>query len=392
MRLKEDASSSALNGNSTSTSNSSIFKSFRHDQTLNNFKGAAAHQLADALLTGKQKMNGFGDRPKRDHGSSLIDRLLSVAKATKPPPVDQAHKFYDEDYNDLVNFLYYLRYYRKTDQERHNSSVFTTNSPLGNHTESIYDKNLTDTFHYADYQPPPQISYEIGPLPAALIQLLIIVLVMLFVLLLCKCNKLMAFCQHQKTPEELEDERYHDTMRFKDYLCYICLRCKHKHRKRRHRKFIRKKFTGKSDFGPTGRSSRSYSLTQKLTRSGGVRKRKTSIIFRRRSAICQPANSNPSLTSPNSYRNKSRRRTIKVKMSNARVSMGGVIDESQEAVFGKENNANQNSMNENINNNNSKKVTVGKHEIINEDDYDDDDYDNNNNINNEEEDDENCVL
>jgi hypothetical protein len=193
----------------------------------------------------------------------------------------------------------------------------------------------------ATLPPTHHVFYEIAPVPAALIQLLIIILVVLFVLLLCKCNKLMAYCQHVKTPEELEDERYHDDMRFKDYLCYLCIRCKHTHRKRRHRKFIRKKFVdgGLSEGG--GRLSRAYSVNPRLSRVGGMRKRKASIIFRRRSAICQPAGGGPIIgggsfngsanSVSSSYRNKNRRRTTRVKLTEPGQAMAGaVIDEAAE--------------------------------------------------------------
>jgi hypothetical protein len=394
MRLKEDALPDTLNTTNINNKTSGLLFNLTNGKRLNSLVKASAYKLVEVFSSSENKTSGLlRNRHKRNEGnssgsssSSLLDRIISVAKATptlvRPPPldIDHSHKFYDEDYTDLINFLYYLRYNRKVSQERHNASIFATNSSLANQTH-LFDKNGTTftSHHPPNHHDPSHISYEIGQVPAALIQLLIIALVMLFVLLLCKCNKLMAFCQHQKTPEELEDERYHDTMRFKEYLCYICLRCKHKHRKRRNRKFIRKKFIGKNDSGAMSRASRSYSLSQKLTRTGGVRKRKASIIFRRRSAICQPANRNPSLTSANSYRNKSRRRTTKVRMSNARLSMGGaVIDESNEPGFDNEN--------KNIDEG-KQKMIANKHGIINEDDYDDDDYDN---INNEE--DENCVF
>ena len=165
----------------------------------------------------------------------------------------------DEDvnhkYTDLFNFLNFLKEHAK----RKNAST------------EIYHVSTNSNFNEINH------SYE-NTLPVALLQLLIILLVLLIVLFMCKCNKIMRFCRDgkPKTAEELEDERYHDKMRLKDYLCFFWYNYKMRRRfkRRRLRRFNNKK-SGHSKF-----NLKSGKASSKQRYSSNNR---ASSIFRRRS-------------------------------------------------------------------------------------------------------------
>jgi hypothetical protein len=164
-----------------------------------------------------------------------------------------------ENFQDLFNFLEYL-----------NENWKIRNLTYLNQSEAAL-------FLHKNRSRPIEVyhSYE-DELPVAIIQLLIIVLVFLIVLFMCKCNKIMRFCRDRKpkTAEELENERYHDKMRFSDYLCsyYYNFKMRRRFKKRRIQRFNNK------------RNARKFTKSGKFSEfSRNNDKSRGSSIFRRRS-------------------------------------------------------------------------------------------------------------
>lgn len=259
---------------------------------------------------------------------------------------------HDEDYTDLLNFLFYLKYKRKLREQQQMAAM--TNGSLNlpimyNQTSELI---INEEEHNHDTS--GGSSYEIDELPAAIIQLLIIVLVVLIVLFLCKCNKLMSFCRYReqhKTLQELEEERYHDKMTCRDYVCFWLFQCRHRFYRRRNRRFVRKNYNMQMHVESRAGARLNYQRhsSQKLTRVGGVRKRKASILLRRRSAICQSNNGHqvPSISSASYGPASGRRRTLKKNSRYSVVASTTVINESNESVF--ENESTTNNQTTNVN-------------------------------------------
>ena len=294
-------------------------------------------------------------RGLKQNKKRFLDSILSkvggigVDDSDSPPPVPPRYVATDEDYQDLLNFLHYLNHNRRSNQAKSAGALSNASLPdslVLNQTRTSNESSSATTVAQID----DLNHHELPPVPAALIQLLIIVLVVLSILFLCKCNKLMAFCRHEKSPapseaaaaaaaagmvaEELDDddERYHDRMTCKDYLCFLWYRCRIRHRlaNRRNKRFIRKNYA--NSYLHT-QSRGGHNASQKLARAGGVhRKRKASIIFnRRRSAIFQPPSNFPPPTG--SYRTNQRRRTTKHKFSMVSGGSAAIVNESNESVF-----------------------------------------------------------
>jgi len=173
-----------------------------------------------------------------------------------------------ENFEDLFNFLEYL-----------NENWKIRNLTRLNESEAAL-------FLHKNRSRPIEVyhSYE-DELPIAIIQLLIIVLVFLIVLFMCKCNKIMRFCRDRKpkTAEELENERYHDKMRFTDYLCsyYYNFKMRRRFKKRRIQRFNNKRNARK--FTKSGKFSE-FSRKNDMSRGSSIFRRR-SVRYRNRNGL-----------------------------------------------------------------------------------------------------------
>jgi hypothetical protein len=124
----------------------------------------------------------------------------------------------EEETLDLYNFLKYLHNLRNSS----GSSNINSNKTVSNSDD-------------------PSWRFVIEhPYFASLFQVFIILLVCLFVVFVCKCNKIMFACRQVIVKPErvtLEEKIYNDKMTISDYLCISCKRCRLKKTKRPNKRF-----------------------------------------------------------------------------------------------------------------------------------------------------------
>ncbi len=148
--------------------------------------------------------------------ANLISNNYYVAKIMAHTSSDLS-----EDENiDLNNFFNYLN-------SRHNSTEKLIKN--NNLTLKISDEDATSWLFVIEH-----------PYFASLFQVFIILLVCLFVVFVCKCNKIMFACREVIVKPEhvsLEAKIYNDRMTIFDYLCSSCKRCKMKKKKRKNKRF-----------------------------------------------------------------------------------------------------------------------------------------------------------
>jgi hypothetical protein len=186
----------------------------------------------------------------------------------------------DEDYSDLFDFLEYIN--TRWVHNKLNKSI-----DFGNHLNidqsNLFKFNNANIFKY----PSSKDSYEKGlyeNLPVALVQLLILILVFFIFYFMCKCNKIMeSFRDKKENKKTFDGDKFQDSIKFRNYLCYSWNKlklnyCIRRRRRRRFRHNHRHVFT---DF------------------NNNDKRRNDSLIFRRRSVIYRNSKSNRKLRQSN---------------------------------------------------------------------------------------------
>jgi hypothetical protein len=200
---------------------------------------------------------------------------------TTTTTIDKISKSDDSYYLDLLDFLKYL--YKESNKDIAKLSHFN----IYNETNQ---NNFTENINNKSDEIIDKITTHESYLPVALIQLCIIILVLLIVIFMCKCNKMMESCREMfnkshKTQQEHLEAKYHDKKTLNDYLCFYCYnyRMRRRFRKRRKRnKNLRHRIVR----GKTGTASAGGFVRQRggLTRNRQMN-RSNSLIFRRRTAV-----------------------------------------------------------------------------------------------------------
>jgi hypothetical protein len=197
---------------------------------------------------------------------------------------------HDEDYSDLFDFLEYMNL-KWIPKNLNNHSLFRNYL-------NIDKSNIYKFINASKYENESSIVgfekdfYE--KLPVALVQLLILILVFLIFLFMCKCNKIMETCRdkNEKETKLFDDDQFNDSMKLKDYFCYLWYNFKLKHctRRRRRRRFRnRNKAAGRNKNSNNANNHHHHIYG---SNSNDEKRRNDSLIFRRRSVIYRNSRSN----------------------------------------------------------------------------------------------------
>jgi hypothetical protein len=217
---------------------------------------------------------------KKNNFSIYFNEIVTNTKSNSLEKVliEPEYTISNDDYHDLNRFLNYLLYNNDEQSKFLNSSNITKNKNNLNVNDDYLDEY---GFYYY--------------LPAALVQLFIIVVVFLIVLFMCKCNKLMESCRNctnsSNSSVKSDESIYNDKMTLTDYLCYSCYRYKMKRRfkKRRirNKRFNRirlnaKNASGKMLVNADGSVSRRTGGYQSINRNNSLIRRRNSIVHKNR--------------------------------------------------------------------------------------------------------------
>lgn len=198
-------------------------------------------------------------------------------------------QLYDEDFTDLHDFLDYInlnwapKHIKNNTLFKNNFNIEKSNKFKIKNNSVLIGENSWVTFEKSFYE----------RLPVALVQLLILILVFLIFFFMCKCNKIMETCRDKAENEKsIDSDQLNDSIKLKDYFCYLWYHFKLKYCVRRRR---RRRFRNRNRCGVNNKISNNIHVHRHKIHSvysNDEQKRNDSLIFKRRSVIYRNSRSN----------------------------------------------------------------------------------------------------